>query len=323
MRLQRIRAEEHLSEVSRILQNAWAPPSLRYGPADIGWLFRGPGWGQPYALMATEDDGEPIGFIGALARRVRFRGQTREVYLDSFLSVVPGPGRGPVATALIRREGKDIGAEGRPLITFTQPDSPGEMMLKGFDSVGLVRRGPVHRCHVQGGLPLRLADGLWPVREATAAHWGTVLELAARCDDATIIRDCPDRPQLEHELTDPRGRCIAIVEGPCGRPVAAGIVFRTETRAPKGPESAATVGTLYMPKPAPEILRSLVAFAAARWAGTVSSAVVIVPNAVGLDAELLRAVGLRATPASWVGWSLAPDPSDPLLDAQGMGVEIV
>jgi hypothetical protein len=78
-----------------------------------------------------------------------------------------------------------------------------------------------------------------------------------------------------------------------------------------------------MPEPAPEILRSLVAFAAARWAGTVSSAVVIVPNAVGLDAELLRAVGLRATPASWVGWSLAPDSSDPLLDARGMGVEIV
>ena len=47
------------------------------------------------------------------------------------------------------------------------------------------------------------------------------------------------------------------------------------------------------------------------------------PNTVGLNAELLRAVGLRVTSASWIGWVFALDPSDPLLEAQGMALEIV
>ena len=262
MKLLRITPEDHLPELSRILRAAWTPPSLRYAPEDIGWLFRRPGWGRPYGLMATEDDGQPIGFVGALARSVRFRGQSRDVYLESFLSVVPGPGRGPVAAALVRLEARDFRAEERPILTFTEPASLGEMMLKGFDSVGLVRHHPVGNYRVRGGLPPRSAHRLPPVREATTGHLDIVLELAARCDDETIIRDCPDRAQLEHELSDPRGRCLAVVEDSGGQPVAAGVIYRSETLGPKGPESTAALGTLYMPDPDPAALGALLSFAA-------------------------------------------------------------
>lgn len=322
MRIERVSPGDRACEASRVLQAAWTPPCLRYAPEDLEWLFHRPGWGPHYGLMAIDEEERPIGFVGALARRVRFRGQVREVYSSSFLSVVPERGLGSLATALVRIEGRDIRGEGRPILVFAEPGSLGEAMLKGVESVGMVRRSAgTYRVH--GGLPPRSTDGLPTAREATETDLDAVVELAAQCEDGTIIRDSLNRAQLEHERADPRGRCLAVVEDNAGRTVAAAAVYRSETIGPRRPETTATIGALWMSRQAPEALRALLAFTASRWAGTVTSPVVTMPNVTGLNSEFLRASGVRVTPAVWTGWIFAADPLDPLLEAEGMDLEII
>ena len=58
------------SEASRILEDAWEPPTLRYSPGYLGWQLTFPSEVELPAVAAAEG-GEPVGFAAATARRLR------------------------------------------------------------------------------------------------------------------------------------------------------------------------------------------------------------------------------------------------------------
>lgn len=321
MQIDIVDPHEHINEASLILRAAWSPPCLRYAPEDLGWQFDQPGWCPPFAVRALNREGVPAGFVGVMPRRVRLRGRVVEIFLSSFFSVAPAFDTGSLAVALIRTEARLLRSHNRPVIIFAEPGSIGERMLRAFDAAGFVRK-ELGLYQVYGGVA-RGEEVSLIAREAADSEIPAVLELAAQRDDTRILRDHPAIAQLRHEQSDPRGRCLALVEDAAGVPVAAAVIYRSEMVGPHGPEAMAAIGALYLPQPSPEALRSLIAFAARRWAGSVTSPIVIVPNVADLDPGVLRAAGLRSTPARWAGFLFAPTPYDPLLLGDRTDLEII
>jgi hypothetical protein len=136
------------------------------------------------------------------------------------------------------------------------------------------------------------------------------LAVVQRCRRQETVLSDPTAGYLKHQLADPRGRVSVVVRDPNGKTAATAMVGVVEVLTKEGPENYATIEGIFIPEATPPILRSLMHFASSRWAERVTSPVITVPNAPGIDSAILRAAGLRATPASFLGYLFFNEPTD-------------
>jgi hypothetical protein len=160
----------------------------------------------------------------------------------------------------------------------------------------------------------------------------TALEARDADDFAAALRACdgprrlwndPDRDQLEHYRQDPRERVLIRLEDPAGRPLGAAMLMRADVLTAPGRERVATIDSLSLPEPSADALQALARFAADRWAGQVTSPVVMAPNLQGIDSGLLRSAGFRATPSAFNGYLFFRDRDHAFQDAEATNLEIV
>lgn len=301
---------ERVEEVASVLQAAWSPPRLRYAPEDLAWQFARPSWAAPRGWIARDGEGRAVGFSALMPRFVRAFGEIREAWLASFYAARPGASG--VALTLIRAVAKALREGGRPAVVFAEPESPGEVMLRAWDSLGL-RRRPLGTLRVHGGMAR--GGGLTLCREAAPD------EILPRLigGDSKLLRDVHDAATLAHDASDPRGRCWAVVDSPEG-PMAAGCVFVTESIGREGRVRTASLTSVSAASG--EALASLMRFAAGRWED-LSSPIVTLSNPSGLDNATLRSIGLRASTAAWAAYVFSPYPDDHVLQCDGTDVEII
>jgi GNAT superfamily N-acetyltransferase len=112
------------SEASRILEDAWEPPTLRYSPGYLGWQLTFPSEVELPAVAATEG-GEPVGLAAATDRRLRCGSSAFGVAVVSFVAVRPAWRNRGVASGLYRLLLKALADLSVPVITFGIPGSGG------------------------------------------------------------------------------------------------------------------------------------------------------------------------------------------------------
>jgi hypothetical protein len=319
IRLEKVDPLAFAGPASLILQEARESPALRYTPEYLRWLFSFPGGSSTVAAAAFDGD-EPIGFRAVMPRRARFRGQSIVVHLSSFLSV-RSAWRGPIAAGLHRT----ICGMGlpRPWIAFARPGTTGERVTRAqftsFKTSSQKEIG-IYRTYGYVDPPTPLPSG---VSCGEADDLDEFLAIARRCTDPRVLWSDPDHATLEHYRKDPRGRALVVARSASGDPLAVAMAVRAEIVAPNGVEYATMVDSVFLPESSAEALRALLRFAGRRWTESGKPAVVTAPNLWGLDPALLRSAGLRATPSSFVGFLLAPEPGDPLVKAEGTNLEVV
>lgn len=307
-------------DAARVLQSAWGVPRLRYTAEDLAWQFARPGWDRPRGWLARDRDGRAVAFAAVLPRTVRHAGRPREVWLASFYAAVGDPGN---ALRLLRAEVRELKTAGVASLVFASPGSAGEAMLRCNDAAGL-RRNTLAVARVHAGVPAAAPPGAAEAREATPADDAELADLLALDRRDGVITDAVTPATLAHDRADPRGRCWAVVRHPAGPLVAAACAHLSESVAADGPARVPALSAVTLPRDgAGECLAALVGFAARRWAGRATSAVVTVPNPSGIPADALRAARLRAVPAAWAPFAFCLDPADPLLAATATNLEVI
>lgn len=289
------------AEASAVLREAWAPPALLYSPEYLGWQFSSPG-DTPAIAAAAFDGGEPVGIAAAVPRRLRLGGARGEALVLSFVAVRPGyQGRGVAASVYATLLAAAAGT-GRPVLAYAQPETPGRRALrKAFEAAGYRRQDfGLYRTYAHRPGPASAPA----VGGVTCAEAGTAcfLDVVGRCRNPTTLWSDPGPANLDHYRADPRGRVLAVVSEPGGVPAGAGMVVLGEMTTPQGIDRIALLESIFLPQPGVETLKALLKFAAGLWPDRVSTPTISVPNAWGLDAGLLRAAGVRATPAGFEGY---------------------
>lgn len=306
---------------SALLREAWTPPGLLYSPEYLGWQFVSPG--DTRALAAAAFDGDvPVGFAAAVPRRLRLGEKRGDALVLSFVAVRPGyRGRG-VAAAVYAALLDAAGQTGRPVLAYAQPGTPGRhVLLKAFEAAGYRRQDlGLYRtyAHRPGPASAPAAGGV----TCAAAGPACFLDVVRRCNGTGTLWSDPDPGRLDHYRADPRGRLLAVASGPGGVPTGAGMVVLCEMTTPQGVDRVALLDSLFLPEPDVEILKALLRFAAGAWPDRVSTPTISVPNAWGLDAGLLRAAGVRATPSGFDGF-LFTTGDNVWEKAEGTNLEII
>jgi hypothetical protein len=253
--------------------------------------------------VAAFDGREPIGFFAAMLRRMRLGDRRLAVHLLSSLAVRPAWG-GPLALAMYAGLLERLREAGRPIATSVRPGTVAERMLvwnlqrAGFQAHPLGSYRTYGAANAAG-----LADPAAWVEEGDEE---TFLDAARGCRDERILWSDPGREQLRHYRADPRGCALAIIRDSSGGPIGAALVALSRVIVPGGIESVPTIDSVYLPRPSAEALKALLHFASRRWKGRATSPVAIAPNLMGIEAAILRAAGLRATPSVFQGYYFDP-----------------
>jgi hypothetical protein len=290
----------------RILQEAFQPPCLRYTPDYLRWLFNFPN-GMESIGVAAFDGTEPVGFFAVMPRWMRSGDRRIAVSLMSSLAVRPGRG-GPLALALYSRLLVELRAIGRPVMSYVRPGTVAErLLLWNFARAGFQAR-PLGSYRTYGAM--NAAGSTDPPARVEEGDEDAFLEMVRSCRDERMLWRDPNRDQLRHYGADPRGCALAVIRDASGRPIGAATVVLAQVVLPQGNALIPTIDTVFLPQPGVEALQALIQFARRRWDGQATSPVVTAPNLIGIDAAVLRAAGLRATPSAFQGYVF-----DPIADA--------
>jgi hypothetical protein len=320
MRFERVDPSAFIEPASRILQEAWQSRCILYSPEYLRWQFTFPA-GSSVGLAAIDGD-EPVGFVAATLWRLRLRHHPVRVWIPGFGAVRPGWQGGGAAGILWRTFVKILRAFGLPVIAFSQLDSRVERFtLKVFRAGGFQARNfgdyRTYAWRPQG------SAGPTPPTCSISSDDAAFLEVARRCLDPHTLWHDLDAATLGHYARDPRSSVRVLVRGPQGEAVGAALLARSEVVTAAGIEFHAAVESIFLPEPSAEILTALFCFAAAHYAGKVSSPVVLAPNLWGIDPAILRLAGVRATPSAFRGHLYVPSPGDdPFAGTEGTNVEI-
>lgn len=318
IRIQMVNPGEFADTASDVLRSAWKPPALDYSPEFLRWLFSAPSDLPPVGAAVFDGD-EAVGFVGAFGRRVRFRGETWDVYHSSFHSVRPGPGRGMVAPVLMRKEMEVFRAGKRPFLVFAHDGTVGAQMLNGLKALGLTTR-QIGVYPVYGGLASARPASV-ETNVVTPEEWLAAYSVLHRPDDGTIYEELGPR-ELAHELRDPWERQCAVVRTASGQLCGAAILAHTHSVTQTGTQVLPTLHHIRCETS--DALASLVAAAASfRRADMPAAPIVTVPNRAGLTDQMLRQARVRSMPAMFLGYVAAADPKHPLLAADATDVEVL
>jgi GNAT superfamily N-acetyltransferase len=309
---------EAVDTASEVLRESWPPPYFAFTPDYLRWRWSAPPARVPIGVVALDGD-EAAGLAAAVSRRVRFRGESRDVALVSYVAVRP-PWRGlGVAGRLYATLLAAVRESGLPVVTFAQPGTDGQKVLeRAYRAAGF-------RLHSLGAYR---GYGL-VVRPEAAPRLSARTELAGEADFAVLASDAPDDTTLlahqipdqwEYNQADPRPRAAILARGPLGE-VAGGVtVVRADMITTRGPDTVALIDRIVLAEPNEAVLQALVQAAARRWSDVSMTSV---PNICGLAPSLLRAAGLRQTPSCFDGYLASADPSDSLFHASRTNLEVV
>lgn len=320
LQILRIDPREHVAAASRVLQDAWQPPCLRYTQEFLNWQFQFPGPPEPVAVLAV-DGNEPAGFSAAMPRRIRWRGHSQQMYLLSFFSVRPAWRTLALSIELLRTLSRFVLEVRCPMISFAEADSIGERLMLRNGASHQLHHHNLGFCRTFATLP-RPAKGAGP-DWAIAPGDEAFLSVIESCQDNRTLWSDPSLEQLRHYQSDPRGRILLTCGGPDERPIAAAMAVRCETLTPQGPQDVAIVDTVFIPNPDAAILTTLLSTTAQSLREKCTTPVLAAPNLSAIDATILRGAGLRETPAGFRCHLFTREPEDTLLDAECTNLEVV
>ncbi|HZW29648.1 MAG TPA: hypothetical protein VFF52_03020 [Isosphaeraceae bacterium] len=304
---------------SRILQDAFQPPCLRYTPDYLRWLFRFPN-GLESIGVAAFDGAEPVGFFAVMPRWMRSGDRRLAVSLMSSLAVRPGRG-GPLALALYSRLLELLRELGRPVVSYVRPGTVAErLLLWNFARAGLQAR-PLGSYRTYGAL--NAAGPADPPARVEEGDEDAFLEVVRSCRDERMLWRDPDRDQLRHYGADPRGCVLAVIRDASGGLIGAATVVLARVVLPQGDELIPMINSVHLPRPTAEALQALIQFARRRWDGQATAPVVTAPNLIGIDPAVLRAAGLRATPSAFQGYVFDPIADSLPAALMGTNLEVV
>ena len=294
------------TSASAILEEAWDPPAIRYTPEYLQWQLRFPA-SRALPAAAAFDDGEPVGFAAASARRVRCGSSHTEVALVSFVAVRRRWRNQGIAGGLYNTLTSALSDRDLPVITFALPSSTGERtLLRSYQKADFSAQ-PLgdywNYAHLArdtttcSGYEGVITDDLCLVRSVINDCAG----------DPTVLWSDPSHAQLDHYAADPRGRKLVIVRHSTAGPVGAAWVVRTELRTVTGSSVLRTLDCVWNRKNHAGALPALFRCAAAAWPGEQNGPMIIgAPNLSIFDPDILRTMGIRRTGAKFRGYFCAP-----------------
>lgn len=319
VRIEHVNPVEFADDASRVLEESWPAPHVRYSPAYLRWQFRFPGPLPPLGVAAFDRD-EPIGFAGATPRWARFRGHRAPLYLVSFVSVRPAWRRQGIGGALYAELLRHIQQAQAPVVTFAETRSAGQRrLLTAYETAGFHAR-PLGEYPVYGYLPPPNPPA--PGNAEWTEQISCVLPLIQTADDTRIIRHDPDETVMNHLSADPRLRRAVLVRGPDG--TSAGVmVVQSEIVTRAGAELAWLIEHPYLSQPSPKLLRNMLLAIARHSAAPAGPVFITAPNVSGIDPALLRAAGLRQTRSVFAGYVCAMNASHPFLQADATDLDVI
>lgn len=311
-------------QASRVLREAWAPPSIDYSESYLAWQFAFPGGLDAPAALAREAD-EVVAFAGATSRRLRCAERYVDAVIVSFVAVRPawrGSGLGGRLYAALLGKLQQLGI---PVITFALQGSAGErLLLKEYPRAGFrVRRledYAGYTASVRGGDDAQVWQGAEPSGAQAALE-----AMAEQCSaDPTLAWNAPTAAQLRHYFEDERRRTF-LFAGAGTSPLASAFVVESAYRSARGLERILITDTLWLDRDKAERIAGLVS-AAVRELGATSAAnhaVVSFPSLSGFAAEPLRAVGIRRTGPTYSSYVCYSGEHDPFNGVRALSLELV
>ena len=297
------------ARASDILEEAWDPPVICYSPEYLDWQLRFPASDALPAAVAF-DDGEPVGFAAASARRMRWGSDRINVALVSFVAVRKSWRNQGIASGLYRMLTSAVSDLGLPVITFAIPSSTGERtLLRSYQEA----RFSIHHLGDYANYARMVRD------PATESDYEAVVTndlfllrpIVDVCSlDPTVLWSDPTDAQVEHYAADPRGRKFVVVRHSTQRLVAAASVIRMEHRTVSGSSVLMVLDCVWMRKDHARALPVLCRCAAEISPNEQNGPEIIgAPNLSIFDPATLRTMGIRQTGAKFHGYYYAPCPS--------------
>jgi hypothetical protein len=228
------------------------------------------------------------------------------IYVLTFFAVHPEYRGGGIGARMARLI---LTACDRPTLTYAEVNSPSEKALAAAAlSVGwMFKRIAELRTH---GCACVSGD-----RDAAAvARHATVDEFLAALDGCTSAAVAWSRPaveQVKHYVADPRGSCLAIVQGRSGQMLGGGLIVRSQVVTALGAESVPSLDAVFLQGAQGPALAALAGFARDRWPSDGGS-VVTAPNLHTVQADAIRMAGFRATRSAFHLAVMGPE-SDPIV----------
>ncbi|MGH9467132.1 MAG: GNAT family N-acetyltransferase [Terriglobales bacterium] len=280
-------------EASRILEEAWEPPALRYTPEYLRWQMSFPSVAGAHSAMAFDED-EPVGFAGTSARRLRNGDMGFEAVIVSFVGVRPGWRSRGIAAGLYRTLLGAVAKRGVPVVTFAQAATSGERaLLRAYPEAGF-RVQPLGICENYGFMGRATGvEGDWRTYMSDDPCVFQAME-AQLIADGEVLWNMPTRGQFEHYLADPRPRKLIAVEHRSTGVRGAGFVVRTELRSGQGFVSITTLDSVWLPGRAAAGLHALLQAASRAWPDS-GAMLVTCPNLSGIADSMLSAIRVRKT----------------------------
>jgi hypothetical protein len=321
MRIARVRPLEFADEASRILSASWTLPSIHYSADYLRWQFSFPGPREAIGVAAFDGD-KPVGFVGAVNRRLRLGDLSRDVYLSSFLAVLPEY-RGAVAFGLMREFTEVCKASGSPVICFAVVGGLGEKITiasyagEGFHHV------PLNLCKAYGGVP-RAAGADAPIVERSPNDD----ELCAVLEHGNgngVLASAPTPEQSRHYSRDPRGGGMVMIRDTTGVPAGTALLVCSELLTKQGLQRMAAIDSIQMRSPSAGQLAAVVRAAAEMWRDRATGPLVVASNLAGIEPEIIKSAGLRELPSApqFRGHLFVPNAADPFAGAKATNLEVV
>jgi hypothetical protein len=249
---------------------------------------------------------------------VSYETQQFDIYLVSFVGVRPTwQGRG-IAALLYRELLKQPELRMNPIITFAEPDSAGEKLIKtqypaaGLDLADIGKYTGVGFISRAGTKPLESTVFATKDLRHFSALWGMSRK-------KSFIDYAPTTDQLGYYLDHSSPRKFLSVVASNGRDTGAAINTCAEVVSAQGIASAVVLESITLLNDDVDALSGLCAFAASEFQ---CGPVVSVPNPPGMDSALMRSHGFRNTGRAYNGFVASANHKHPLLHAFGTNLEI-
>jgi GNAT superfamily N-acetyltransferase len=304
----------HASAAAEVLRTAWAPPCLLYSDPYVKWQLTFPGPVPSRAVVAT-DGARAVGFVALIPRSIRVEDRVVAVYVLSFFAVHPdfcGAGVGARMARLILKTCD------RPVLTYAEVSSASERALAASAlSRGWMfkRIAEVRTYGFAGARGNRDAPAL--ARQVTVREFLAALE---GCTSAAVAWSRPTLEQVEHYAADPRGSCLAIVQGPNHRTLGGALIVRSQVITAHGTESVPSLDAVFLHGTPAPALAALAALARDHWPAGGAS-VVTAPNLHTVPPDAIRRAGFRATRSAF-NLAIMGDESDPIVSLTATNLEV-
>ena len=287
---------------TELLTQSFSPPCLRYSQSYLRWQLTFPG-PRPTRTLVACDGSTIVGFVAAIPRAIRMQ-DAGVVSLLSFLAIHPKYRNSGIGRSMLRHL---LEVATPPAFAYTIPGASAERLLTASVQA---RRWTLRRL---GEFRTYLFVDANDMDSSTIAREATVDEFyAARTTTPSgVAWSHPTIEQTNHYATDPRGACLAIVEGPDGI-VGSGLIVRSEVLTASGAETVPSLDCVYLRQShAAPALAALGRFALKHWTSD-ETTVVTAPNLHAVPASAIRAAGFRAT-RSVFNLNVVGEASDPVV----------